>query len=52
MGDNPRFYVIRENHIGFGIRWECPTAGWKLALSFGIPFVSFVICFGKDKNKC
>ena len=49
MGEHDRFYMVRENHIGLGIRWETDDPCWKICISLGIPFVSFVVCFGKEK---
>jgi hypothetical protein len=49
MGEHDRFYVVRENHIGFGVRWETSDPNWRICISIGIPFVSFVMCFMERK---
>jgi hypothetical protein len=43
--EKKRFYVFRENHIGFGIRWR--SWDYQLDISLSLPFFTVVIGIGQ-----
>lgn len=47
MGKPKRFDIFRDNHIGFGIRWD--DWDYALRLSFAFPFFSITIGLGKER---
>ena len=48
MEEEDRFYVIRDDHFGVGIRWR--TYGdFPLSISIAFPFFTFVIGIGKRR---
>jgi hypothetical protein len=47
MGDQNRFDIFFEKHIGIGLRWD--NHYFALHLSFSIPFLTFTVGIGKRK---
>lgn len=45
MGKPKRWDIFRDNHIGFGMRWD-DCEGYKKLLSFSFPFFSITIGLG------
>jgi len=47
----PRFVVLKEQHIGIGLRWlRDETYPYPLHLSLALPFVTFEIGLGKSRR--
>jgi hypothetical protein len=46
MGNEGRFRVFFEKHVGFGIRWD--SWCYALDISIALPFVTFNIGLGKE----